>query len=604
MANGAISDRAKDDQLKTMLQSFSMMFPGVPITPEMLAMLPPGATIPPEMLASLASGCPSLLPSIDDSAPELEEHAYGGDAGGWAELAAVRNSEKRSYACSNPACQRHESADIKFLKCPCGGVQYCCTACQKADYKVHKRSCPIALNKSEAGEGGQTSKPHSGHKNRRHEKPQPEERSTVEAIVETTVAAAGTPRRDGKTHSTATPQTGQQPHCAGSTLEDMAQEGGKAGEIASMFANLQSAWMEMERCGDNNQSGQHTAMAAMAKCVESAKRAGVSRQSAAFRQLSGEDMTGTPGYIRGDEPAVVRASMYVDLLLAPSGEACLVGEPALFMQQVGQTNLMLCTTDELECIAAFAGLHSLATTAGAARDVGVAMALRPASLSSLCLWIGCAPRLGPEDDPGDAWRAERPERQGHAIQADFKRPFRSPADAPLPLPQQAPAYAQVMTASLELLRAVCLQDEIGPCAIHAARSGRHTGALLHRLTELASRACEMHLGPLPTVALELLNLILGECVASPYVEACPSDLMRAAAHEKAEAEVAVRGGRLFGACVQLRGLKTRPELNNCAGVVSGLDSRTGRYKVSVAGNAAALLIKGANIEEVDEFGPG
>ena len=55
---------------------------------------------------------------------------------------------------------------------------------------------------------------------------------------------------------------------------------------------------------------------------------------------------------------------------------------------------------------------------------------------------------------------------------------------------------------------------------------------------------------------------------------------------------------LSGRRVRIDGLKGRPELNGCCGVAGRFDAAKGRYKVAVEGEAEAVLLKPANLQEV------
>jgi hypothetical protein len=55
---------------------------------------------------------------------------------------------------------------------------------------------------------------------------------------------------------------------------------------------------------------------------------------------------------------------------------------------------------------------------------------------------------------------------------------------------------------------------------------------------------------------------------------------------------------LSGRRVRIDGLKGRPELNGCCGVAGRFDAAKGRYKVAVEGEAEAVLLKPANLQEI------
>ena len=57
---------------------------------------------------------------------------------------------------------------------------------------------------------------------------------------------------------------------------------------------------------------------------------------------------------------------------------------------------------------------------------------------------------------------------------------------------------------------------------------------------------------------------------------------------------------LSGRRVSIDGLKGRPELNGRCGVAGRFDAAKGRYEVAVEGEAEAVLLKPANLQEVLE----
>jgi ankyrin repeat protein len=78
----------------------------------------------------------------------------------------------------------------------------------------------------------------------------------------------------------------------------------------------------------------------------------------------------------------------------------------------------------------------------------------------------------------------------------------------------------------------------------------------------------------------------------------------------AEAEAAVMNAvatapmpNLSGRRVSIDGLKGRPELNGRSGVAGRFDAARGRYEVAVEGEAEAVLLKPANLQEVFEDAP-
>ena len=68
--------------------------------------------------------------------------------------------------------------------------------------------------------------------------------------------------------------------------------------------------------------------------------------------------------------------------------------------------------------------------------------------------------------------------------------------------------------------------------------------------------------------------------------------------QAAEVEAAAIHGHLSGRRVRIFGLKGRPELNGRCGVARRFDAAKGRYEVAVEGEAEALLLKPANLQEI------
>ena len=84
-------------------------------------------------------------------------------------------------------------------------------------------------------------------------------------------------------------------------------------------------------------------------------------------------------------------------------------------------------------------------------------------------------------------------------------------------------------------------------------------------------------------------------------------LRQHAKRQAAEAEAAVMHAaataptpNLSGRRVRIFGLKGRPELNGRCGVAGRFDAAKGRYEVAVEGEAEAVLLKPANLQETPE----
>jgi len=96
-------------------------------------------------------------------------------------------------------------------------------------------------------------------------------------------------------------------------------------------------------------------------------------------------------------------------------------------------------------------------------------------------------------------------------------------------------------------------------------------------------------------------------MAEHFKHTATAQLLRQhAKRQTAEAEAAVLAHdaavaptpNLSGRRVRIDGLKGRPELNGRCGVAGRFDAAKGRYEVAVEGEAEAVLLKPANLQEV------
>lgn len=287
-------------------------------------------------------------------------------------------------------------------------------------------------------------------------------------------------------------------------LKSMAKLPGKMGQMAGMWAAMQDLYAAQE-------SGDGVACTlANAACVDACKAAGTHEsmlQSATHRQISGEDMSGTTGFIRGDEPPAERARMYVDLLLAPELSAVLMGEAAQFgTHLLGQENLMWCASDELEGISACGGLASLSQR-GHTRDVALALLRRVESLTALCLFLAFPPWLAHEDAKHEAGqgRDDFSLPCGSFKDTEDTEDTREWADRPLSPPQSTDTYKRVTFSALAILVGSATHPDVGAAFGAALRSSRHAPALRRRLLELAARH-KPRMAPVRAHALELLYI--------------------------------------------------------------------------------------------------
>ena len=96
-------------------------------------------------------------------------------------------------------------------------------------------------------------------------------------------------------------------------------------------------------------------------------------------------------------------------------------------------------------------------------------------------------------------------------------------------------------------------------------------------------------------------------IAEHYKHAATAQLLRQHAKQQtpreagaavAHAAATAPAPNLSGRRVSIDGLKGRPELNGRCGVAGRFDAAKGRYEVAVEGEAEAVLLKPANLQEV------
>ena len=144
---------------------------------------------------------------------------------------------------------------------------------------------------------------------------------------------------------------------------------------------------------------------------------------------------------------------------------------------------------------------------------------------------------------------------------------------------------------------VNLQDSrVGCTALMGAAANGHT-TIVQALLDAKADA-----------SLQATNGITALMLAEQRKHAATAQLLRQ--HRKwltAEEEAAVMRAaataptpRLLGRHVRIDGLKGRPELNGRCGMAGRFDAAKGRYEVAVEGEAEAVLLKPANLQEVIE----
>ena len=237
------------------------------------------------------------------------------------------------------------------------------------------------------------------------------------------------------------------------------------------------------------------------------------------------------GHIPPNASTNQKVIQLVDLLLAPSGDAVLMGLPAMVGMQLGQRGfdgpLIHLTADELEVNAALFLLGTIAEEGDDERQlVRGAMAMRPESLNALLKYIAYTPPIGDEDTITQAYPAHP---NGWTYSGDFKGLSRRKGEARgcvayeggeeralgLSPPQSSEPYCIVMGFLLGLLSwlATSAEDEDDAsvpgdkaftrrlCAAPALP------ACIEKLTELASRWGEKKLFRVPARALDALTCL-------------------------------------------------------------------------------------------------
>ena len=141
---------------------------------------------------------------------------------------------------------------------------------------------------------------------------------------------------------------------------------------------------------------------------------------------------------------------------------------------------------------------------------------------------------------------------------------------------------------------VNLQDSLGATALMCAAANGHTTIVQALLDAKADASLQDSDG----------------ATALTYAEKCKRSeaaqlLRQHAKQQAAEAEAAVvhptattPTPSLSGRRVRIFDLKGRPELNGRSGVAGRFDAAKGRYEVAVEGEAEAVLLKPANLQEV------
>ena len=124
---------------------------------------------------------------------------------------------------------------------------------------------------------------------------------------------------------------------------------------------------------------------------------------------------------------------------------------------------------------------------------------------------------------------------------------------------------------------VNLQDSRGATALMAAALGGHTAIVQVLLDAKADASLQA-----------TINGRTALMWAEHHKQTATAQLLR----QHAQGQAAEAGRR-----VRIAGLKGRPELNGRSGMAGRFDAAKGRYEVAVDGEAEAVLLKPANLQE-------
>ena len=165
-----------------------------------------------------------------------------------------------------------------------------------------------------------------------------------------------------------------------------------------------------------------------------------------------------------------KAMAYVRLMLAPSGEAVLMGEPYGHVHAIGQDNLMSCCADDFEVLAACSGLAQLDPKA-----VCLAIRERPEALSTIGAWLAYTPCIGAKETP-----------VGFDVDINFKSPEDSDTLQMTP-DQTCVPYLKAVLGAVALLQAVARDAMMKAVVLEHLCGSRHFTSCLHRLVKLIGR---------------------------------------------------------------------------------------------------------------------
>ena len=185
------------------------------------------------------------------------------------------------------------------------------------------------------------------------------------------------------------------------------------------------------------------------------------------------------GCITSDLPLSEKAQAYVDLLLAPTGEAALAGEPAAIinnLQSTEKASLDHCTADDLEILAAICGLMLNVAAQPSGRDsVLNAFEGRSDAFSTLCCFVAFPPSLSAGND----------KKRIESIRVDFKNAQNLAAEQlpqSLTPAQDSEAYLKVMSCCVRIFMLLATSEIASELC-----ESRHFDKGTLRLVELVGR---------------------------------------------------------------------------------------------------------------------
>ena len=216
-----------------------------------------------------------------------------------------------------------------------------------------------------------------------------------------------------------------------------------------------------------------------------------------------------PGDIHPGLGDALRAHKYVDLVTLEQsgcGEAVLVGEPAQITHWLGQRGwdgpLLYLDSAQMELVASWCGLSTIADSSEGCDTVLQAMCAAPKALSQLCQFIAHTPVLEDSRNHDESWHPE------FQYAGDHRDPNGSDETLPLPPVQtNSPCYGHVMCAMLNLTVGAS-SEYIRPGMAAASRAmarSPHFPACIRRLVDLASLEATSAQKPPPPASLACLE---------------------------------------------------------------------------------------------------